>query len=161
MSSDRIKAGLAAFVGSMLHRIDYFALYPAKVVAQNADGTLELQPDDTRLPSQSKVPIRLGIPDAAVKVSAGARVLMGFAGGRPEEPIATIWESGTVTELRLNGQAIKLNGGGVPVATEGSGTLGHTHTITGTAGPYPITATMTVETDSIAPGQGSPTVEVP
>ena len=107
-SVDRIKGGLEAFVRSVMHRIDYFALYPAKVVAQNADGSLELQPDDTRLPAHSQVPIRLGIPGAKVSMTAGSRVLLGFAGGRPESPIATLWEQSTVTKLSFASADIRL-----------------------------------------------------
>lgn len=116
MSMDRMKGGLEAFVRSLLHRLDYFALYPAKVVVQNADGTLELQPDDTRLPPHSQVPIRLGIPGASVKVAVGARVLLGFAAGRPDLPIATLWETGTVTELTISGATIKLGAATLGVA---------------------------------------------
>jgi hypothetical protein len=116
MSADRIKGGLEAFVRSLLHRVDYFALYPAKVVAQNADGTLELQPDDTRIPPHSQVPIRLGIPGATVKVVAGGRVLLGFAGGRPDAPIATLWEGTTVTEIAIAGTTVKLGAATLGVA---------------------------------------------
>lgn len=97
---DRAKEGLAVFVRRLFARVDYFALYPSKVVAQNADGTLELRPDSDRLPGLSKVPVRLGVP-GSVKVSGGARVLLGFEEGDPGRPIATLWETRTVIEIRL------------------------------------------------------------
>lgn len=104
--SDRLTRGLTSFVRSIVGaQLDTLALYPARVVAQNADGTLELKPDDPRWPGFSKVPIRLGIPGATVKLTAG-RVLLGFAGGDPQSPIAELWEGGaTVTEIALAGGA--------------------------------------------------------
>jgi hypothetical protein len=89
---DRVKAGLLTIIDGATRRIDYLALYPCRVAAQNADGTLELQPDSNSLPSLSKVPVRLGVPGVAVKVAAGSRVLLGFEGGNPQRPAAFLWE---------------------------------------------------------------------
>lgn len=97
--SDRTKASFEALVRSALPRVDYCALYPAKVVAQNADGTLELQPDDARFPGLSGIPLRLGLPGVSVKVSGGARVLLAFENGDPSRPTATLWEASGLTEL--------------------------------------------------------------
>src|SRR5690242_14832304 len=100
--SDRAKAGLSAFIRRVVGldilgpRVDYLALYAAKVVVQNGDGTLELQPDDTRLPGYSSVPIRYGIPGVTATVSANARCLITFAGADPQKPIVVGWEPGTV-----------------------------------------------------------------
>lgn len=100
---DRIKGALASFVRGLFPQIDYLARYPARVVGQNADGTLELVPDDARLPGLSGVPIRIGIPGVTVKVTAG-RVLLGFAGGDPSKPVAELWEGGAaVTEVKFSG----------------------------------------------------------
>ena len=105
MMFDRIKGPLAEFVRAITARIDWFALYPCRVVAQNADKTLELQPDNTRVPSVSKVPIRLGIPNATVTVTAGSRVHLGFEGGDPTKPYAALWGPSTVTELVIGSSA--------------------------------------------------------
>jgi hypothetical protein len=166
---DRMKAGLAAWVRGLFARIDYLALYPSRVVSQNGDGTLELQPDDPRLPGLSNVPVRLGIPGTTVEVQAGARVLLGFEAGDPARPVATLWEGGPLakltvvaaSELHLNGGTVLLKDGGTPVAKEGSATTGHQHTLAGTAGPYPLSGTAVLTTDSIATGAGSPNVKVP
>ncbi len=98
---DRIKKGLAAIVSSILSPVDYFAFYGAKVVSQNGDGSLELTPDDRRMPGLSRVPIRLGIPGSSTTISAGARVMFGFADGKPSRPVVTHWESATVTALKI------------------------------------------------------------
>ena len=98
---DRIKSGLVAIIrrtvgAFIVQRVDFLAAYQCKVVTQNGDGTLELQPDDVRLPGYSKVPIRYGVPGVSATVAAGARVLLEFAGGDPQKPIATVWESASV-----------------------------------------------------------------
>lgn len=96
---DRLKASLDAVVNALTARVDYLALYPAKVVQDNGDNTLELKPDDARLPGPSRVPMRLGIPGVTVKVNAGTRVLLGFEGGNPGKPVATLWEKDSLREI--------------------------------------------------------------
>lgn len=110
---DRLKASLDAVVQLMQRRVDYFALYPAKVLANNSDGTLELQPDDVRLPGLSRVPMRLGLPGVTVKVAPGSRVLLGFEAGSPSRPVATIWESSGLLEVTISAAAkVQLGGAG-------------------------------------------------
>jgi hypothetical protein len=89
---DRVKTYLARIIDGQTRRMDFLAFYPCKVVTQRADGTLDLQPEDARLPSMSQVPIRLGIPGVAVKVLAGSRVLLGFEGGDQRRPVASLWQ---------------------------------------------------------------------
>ena len=108
------------FVGP---RLDHLALYPCTVVAQRADGTLDLQPDAARVPACAGVPIRHGLPGVTVTVPAGGRVLLGYAGGNPTLPYACLWESGTVT-------AISINGGSTRVARVGDTVASHTHSYT-------------------------------
>lgn len=78
-------------------RLDFLALYPARVVVQNLNGTLDVQPDDARLPSMQSVPIRYGVPGVTAKVAAGGRVLIGFENGDPSRPVATLWDSASTT----------------------------------------------------------------
>lgn len=149
---DELKAGLHALIRDMLGPLDYHAPYSAKVVAQNGDGTLELQPDDPRLAGLSNVPVLLGLPGATVKVLPGARVLLGFANGDPQKPFSQVWESGTALELNLSGMtvnisgatAINLNGPGLGVARIGD----LVSPVAGTAGPFPVAATGTIATGS-------------
>ena len=68
---------------------------------------------------------------------------------------------GSMDIATASGQDVRFNGGSTPVAKEGSATTGHTHVITGTAGPYPVIATNAVNTDTIATGAGSQHVKVP
>lgn len=158
---DRMKAALAAYVRSLFAGLDYYASYPAKVVAQNADGTLELQPDDPRIPGLSNVPIRYGVPGVKATVASGARILLGFAGGDPGKPQAELWESASVTRLQVDATTIEVNGMAVQVTASAVTILGGTFPVakegsplTGTAGPYAISGTVAV-------GGGSQNVKVP
>jgi hypothetical protein len=137
MESGRLLGAFEALVRTLTARVDYHALYPARVVKQHADGTLDVLPEGTRLGPLSSVPIRLGIPGSRIDVSGG-RVLIGFEGGDPDRPIATLWDTAT-------GVTIHINGGGTHVAKVGS-------SVTGTAGPFGVVAAVQ---------DGSATVQVP
>lgn len=103
--NDRLKREVTLFIKKVLGlfivpSIDYLAAYPCKVITQNSDGTLELSPDDSRLPpSYSHVPIRYGIPGITVQVANGGRALLQFTGGDPTKQYCTIWETSTVTSF--------------------------------------------------------------
>ena len=117
--SEHLIAQLEAFVRQVFgQRLDFLAAYPARAVLQNADGTLELVPDDSRLPTYKKVPIRYGVPGVTATIAAGARVLLEFAGGDPRKPIATVWESASVTAITFAGTTVNLGG---PSGLQGAG----------------------------------------
>jgi len=121
-----ILESLRAIIDARLRRLDYHALYSSTVLAQNADGTLELQPDDARFGTGvSKVPIRLGIPGASVRVRAPSRVLLGFDNGDPRLPIATLWDTSSLDTLNLTaGVALNINAtGGAVTVTATGGTI--------------------------------------
>lgn len=143
--TDRNKFGLTQFIrkviGSFLiTQVDYLAGYRCKVVAQNADGSLELIPQDPRIPPVSKVPIFYGLPGVTAEVSPGAWVLLEFANGDPQRRIATLWELSdlitiTITatgNVNINGGQITFNGGTQAVARVGDSIV---------AGPYAGTIT--------------------
>ncbi|PZA07755.1 MULTISPECIES: hypothetical protein [unclassified Meiothermus] len=69
-------------------RIDYQALYPARVLVDHGDMTLDLEPDDAKLPLLVRVPLRVFLPGAYVKVRPGARTLLSFENGDPAQPAA-------------------------------------------------------------------------
>lgn len=95
------KALLLALVERALERTDYHAQYVARVVSQGSDGLLSVVPDNDKMPPMTEVPIRYGVPGISAKVESGARVLIGFEGGDRRRPIATVWESAALTELRI------------------------------------------------------------
>lgn len=101
--ADRLKRALGQFVKTVMARVDYLALYQCKVVSQNSDGSLELQPlAPTKLASFSHVPIRYGLPGATITVNAGAQVLLGWFNGDPAMPYAALWAPGPSSGSDLN-----------------------------------------------------------
>lgn len=105
--SDRLKASVEAIVEAIVgRRVDRSALYPARVVAQAADGTLEVMLDDTRFASMTKVRLRTFAPEVSIEVQPGARVLVGWEGGRPDSPYASLWESdGSLVKVTIGDAA--------------------------------------------------------
>ncbi len=125
---DRIRAALDAFVRQRTAGTVYLGQFPAEILAQNSDGTLELRPEDSRLPGLSRVPIRYGLPGVVAKVAAGGRALMGFENGDPSRPVAELWDNASLVELSFAGgkQPVARNGDSVDLGTftvAGSATL--------------------------------------
>ncbi len=113
---DRVKTYLARIVDDVMRRVDWYAWYPARVLGQSEDGTLELRPDNPRVPGLSKVPLRLGVPGVRVIVLPGARVLVGFEGGDPSRPVASLWERQSCVEIALDPSSALLLGDGATQA---------------------------------------------
>lgn len=63
----------------------YREAHGADVLAQNADGTLELKVDDARVAELRAVPFRPGIPGARLVIAAGERVRIRFPDGDPSQ----------------------------------------------------------------------------
>ena len=105
----------ARTVGDLFDRIldavrrqtDYHRIWPARVVSQHGDGTLELYPDDEWLRGAgglNRVPIRHGLPGTTLTVTAGARVRVGFEAGDPKRPYAALWDTDAAfTVIQLGG----------------------------------------------------------
>lgn len=90
--SDRIKAALEAFITRVMERVRYLPLLPSRVSQQDSDNTLQVTPDDTKIPGLTGVPIRTFVPGATIKVNQDARVLVGFEGGDPSRPVAFLFQ---------------------------------------------------------------------
>ena len=105
----------AAMVAQLARRANELALlysrqYPAKVISQDADGTLHLLPDDDRMRGQglTQVPMRHGIPGLTVKVAIGEYVNLMFENGDPKRPVAALWPDGSsVLEVAI-ASAVKV-----------------------------------------------------
>jgi hypothetical protein len=94
--------GTAAQFGDAMRRasepaLNYSQWYPAKVIKQDGDGTVELYPDDVRIRGNgiTKVPLRHGLPGVSTKVSPGQRVVLFFEDGDPKKPAAAGWPQGS------------------------------------------------------------------
>lgn len=101
--SNELLQSLGAIIKAKMVRVDYLALYPCRIVKQNADFTLELKPDSESVPGFSKVPIAYGTSGVAVKVTGG-RCLLGFRDGDPRQPFACHFDSDGVQTLYFGGQ---------------------------------------------------------
>jgi hypothetical protein len=154
---DRLKSSLLGVIRSAFPQIDFLARYPARVVAQNADGSLELIPDDARIAAVSKVPIRYGVPGVKATVAPGARVLLGFAGGDPAKPQAELWESASLLKLEVLGAEVIVGTGATQPAALATALrteldalwtaiTAHTHVVTGTLPTGPVAAVAGVAT---------------
>lgn len=86
----------------VIPRLDPLAWYPATVVSQGDDGTVDIRPDSRRFGvGLAMVPIRHGLPGVSVRVRVGARVLLGFEGGDPQRPYCALWEAGGLESLTV------------------------------------------------------------
>lgn len=94
------KAWLAAIVRAVMGEALFLGQYPCRIVTQRDSGTLDVVPDDKRIPAMTEVPIRYGVPGVSVKVTGG-RCLVSFENGDPRYPVATLWETATVREIRI------------------------------------------------------------
>jgi len=105
-SSTSPAAALGAFLGPTEKRIRYSRSYTARVVKQNANGTLQVLPDDKTFKGSGldQVKIRLGVP-GTVTVPSGAHVEIVFEDGDPQKPAAVAFHDGTLTELKLGSGA--------------------------------------------------------
>lgn len=136
-SGGRLLAAFEAIVARIMRRVDCHARYDARVVAQRADGTLDVVPDDARVPSAQAVPYR-SLPGVAYEVPAGARALLGYVNGDPARPFVDLFEQGSsVTRIKLGGGTSKAarQGDGVsvtvPAGAFGSGIPSAPVTLTG------------------------------
>lgn len=67
----------------------YQQSYPATVVKQNDNGTIDVVADDLRVGSVLSLGVRVGIPGAAVTVPEGARLRVAFDAADPQRTYAT------------------------------------------------------------------------
>lgn len=105
-SRARIRGALERLVRWVTRDTIFLGQYSAQVIAQGADGTLDLLPDDPRVRASGvqAVPIRHGLPGVKVKVPPGERVLLGFENGDPRAPYASLWHEGQVLSVEIGGQ---------------------------------------------------------
>lgn len=99
---DRFKGSLVTLIRSVMSEVDLHKPYPARVVAQDADGTLQLRPDSDRIPGLTSVPIRYGVPGVRARVPPGARCIVEFEHGDARSPIVTAFEPGALLQLSVD-----------------------------------------------------------
>jgi hypothetical protein len=126
----------------------YQGQYACQVIAQGADGSLDLMPDDIRLRAQGlqAVPIRHGLPGCRVQVAPGEVVLLGFENGDPRLPYAALWREGQVLSVEIGGTLPVAMAAAVDAAFAAHLAVfnAHTHPVPGvTVGPGATVTTPT------------------
>jgi hypothetical protein len=121
-TADAMKRAIFALMRASHPTIAYHGHYSAKVVVQSPDRrTVDLQPDDTRLPPMAKVPIKLGIPGATVVVAAGDSMLIGWENGDPQRAYASLFPTGDKLQtLSITADKIELAAEGLVFPQEGA-----------------------------------------
>jgi hypothetical protein len=126
MSTNRLAELVRTLVLKLTAPTLYYATFSVRVVTQAGDGTLEVIPDDSRIPGLTGVPIRYGLPGIKATVLQGARCRVAFDNGDPSKPYAFAFdEKAGYLEIVVHDGA---NPGLFPVA----------RAVIDTAGPYPI-----------------------
>jgi hypothetical protein len=105
-------------VRAALPRLEYTALYPARVVRLNHQqgssvSTVDLVPDDNvGLPPMADVPLMNGSPGMVVtRLAAGQSILVGWSEGDPSRPYCALWSGGEhVAAMTLNADTLTLGG---------------------------------------------------
>lgn len=81
--TDALHEGLEAFIKEVMRGIDYLGIYPSEVVLQRADGTLDIIPDDPKIPPMTSVPYRTFHPSLKLKIPPKSRGNLVFEQGSP------------------------------------------------------------------------------
>lgn len=114
--TDSIRTILDALIG---RKLDYLALYPAIAVKQTGNS-IDVTPDDRRIPGLAGVPIFSGTPGVTATVPDGTRVLLGFRGGDHRQPYVALWEAVSAPpkdvkleatrDVEIEGKALTMSG---------------------------------------------------
>ncbi len=90
----------------------YRESHAATVEAQNADGTIDVTPDDSRLAGNGlrMIPFRVGMPGCKVEIPAGSRLRIAFADADPSQPFAYAIDQDTEAahKFALVGDAVSI-----------------------------------------------------
>ncbi len=118
LKTSSLHTELDRFLEPVRREIDYSTAWECVVKGQNADGTLQVSPEDPRLQGAGldKVPILTGIPGFECKVTKGATVTVVFDGRDPSKPRAVLWKSG---DENVTNVSFKPGGSGAPAAKVG------------------------------------------
>jgi len=102
---------LAQRAASRTSVIDYSRRYPAQIVSQDGN-TIDVLPDSPLLTDMAGVPLWLGVPGASVNGIVGGRCLVGWKGGDPGQPYATLFDGSEAPQTVTLSAAMQLLLGG-------------------------------------------------
>ncbi|MFC6592423.1 hypothetical protein ACFP81_10730 [Deinococcus lacus] len=104
--------GLDMAVQRAVRWVDYLALYPAEVLRDHGDHTLDLRPEHPLLPEMTHVRLVQPLPGTRIKLKAGGTVLLGFQAGDPARPLAQHYGAAELELLDIvtgQGQSIRID----------------------------------------------------
>lgn len=158
--ADRLRAVFAAIVRAEMRRVDYHALYPASVLSQDgAGGPLDLRPDTNAIAPPQAVPLRC-VNGVKLTLPAGTRVLLGYEGGDPSKPYATLGPFADVTRFAVNGASTRAAREGDDV-TAGAELVAWMASVTAKVNTLPGTPTTTAPSVLGTISEGSDVVRIP
>jgi hypothetical protein len=141
MKLDFIKKNLKLVIELLLPSLSPFARWPAQVVKQNADGTVDVTPDSPSLFGTTGLKIKYGQPGIKATIQPGARVLIGFEEGKLTRPFVELFESASATKIEITANEIIFNGGTKEVARKDDSVV--IGTLAGANGGGAVTFTFT------------------
>ena len=104
--------GLGVIVAQQLRYLDYTGLYPAKILKDWGDHTLDIRPENPLLPEMTHVRLVQPLPGTRVKLKAGGTVLLGFQQADPARPAVLDYAQAELELLEVltgQGQLITLD----------------------------------------------------
>jgi hypothetical protein len=139
LKPDAVKGAFFAAVRAALSvvapRIDFLALYRARVVAtstRNGLTTVDVECEDDRLSTFSHLPLWHGDPGIetdldGADIKPGTAVMVGFADGSPAKPYVALWPGGEITirytirsaKVQLVADTVELGGENLNPITDG------------------------------------------
>lgn len=109
MMLDRLKARFAAIVRGSVPRLEYYKPYTARVVKQQSDGSLDIEPEDQKVPPMAFVPLRHGIPGVSVTLQPGSSVVLWFSEGDPARSFCGLWAGSEATVVAITIKGVTVN----------------------------------------------------
>lgn len=95
---------LRAIIDHQLRGLLRLPHFPAKVIVQHGDLTVDVAPDSPYLPGLSGLQLRTFVPGATIKIAPGTRVAVVFEDGDRTRPVAVPvfdQDAGELLELHL------------------------------------------------------------
>ncbi len=145
------REALAGFIRWVMRDVTYRRMYVARVEADH-EGTVDLTPEADELEGLGlqRVPVRVGVAGARVRLERGTRCLVGFDDADPRRPKVVAWEyAADSAHVTFDGGARKVARVGDPVKV----LVGETTAVQGIA-----TGTLTIpgSPPTIVPVPGAP-----
>lgn len=107
--SDTFAEALRRFVLGATRPLDYLGHYSGIVSEQHDDGTVDVTPDDARLPSFQRLRVRWGAAGVVSKLKANAPCTVGWENGDPRRPYVSGFAAEAFDEVWLGGATASSN----------------------------------------------------